>query len=99
MVIPAKPRYGGVLLVILLVGTSAVYAKTNIAPSASMPALVSRSTLALSVPATELDQTRWATILTPRGGDVAIGSAARLKVGSYFAIWYILNIMYNSKYV
>ena len=100
MVIPAKPKYGVVLLVILLVGSSAVYAKTNIAPSTSIPAVVSRSTSALSVPATELDLTSSrATITIPRGGDVAVGFAARLKVGSYFAIWYILNIIYNSKYL
>ncbi len=100
MAIPDKPKkYGGVLLVILLVGTSGVYAKTNMAPSASIPGLVSRP-LALSVPATELNQTSRATTSIPRGGgDVAIGFAARLKVGSYFAIWYILNIIYNSKYV
>jgi hypothetical protein len=38
--------------------------------------------------------------LVPRGGDDEITTpllAQRLKVGGYFAVWYILNIIYNSK--
>lgn len=30
-----------------------------------------------------------------RGGDVEAGLANKLKIGSYFALWYILNIVYN----
>lgn len=45
------------------------------------------------------------TIVSPemgalRGGgtDDKVGLAVRLKVGAYFALWYILNIVYNSEY-
>jgi hypothetical protein len=31
-----------------------------------------------------------------RGGAVAIGVAARLKIGFYFFMWYALNVVYNS---
>ncbi len=87
---------------ILLIGTLAVDA--NIAPLASKSTLVLKSPLALSVPAKELAPTSGAIGKVidetfPRGGDGEPGLAARLKVGSYFAIWYILNIIYNSKYV
>ena len=35
----------------------------------------------------------------PRGGGAGEGGLkARLKVGSYFALWYILNIIYNSEF-
>lgn len=34
----------------------------------------------------------------PRGGGGGGGLRSRLKVGSYFALWYILNIIYNSKF-
>jgi len=101
MINPAKQKYGG-LLVILLTCTSAVDA--SIAPLASKSTLVSKSPTALSVPVTELAPTSGAIDIVvdktfPRGGDGELRSASRLKVGSYFAIWYILNIIYNSKYV
>jgi hypothetical protein len=36
--------------------------------------------------------------IVPRGGDDGeIWLAVRLKVGGYFALWYILNIVYNSE--
>jgi hypothetical protein len=100
MISPANLRRGG-LLVSLLIGTSAVDA--NIAPLAWKPTLVSKSA-ALSVSATELAPSSGAVGMVveekiPRGGDGEVGLAARLKVGSYFAVWYILNIIYNSKYV
>lgn len=37
--------------------------------------------------------------IVTRGGDAEAGEglAVRLRVGSYFALWYILNIVYNSE--
>ncbi len=101
MINPAKLKHGG-LFVILLIGTTAVDA--SIAPLASKSTLVSKSPSALSVPVTELAPTSGAFDIEvdktfPRGGDGELRSASRLKVGSYFSIWYILNIIYNSKYV
>ena len=101
MINPAKLKHGG-LFVILLIGTTAVDA--SIAPLASKSTLVSKSPSALSVPVTELAPTSGAIDIVvdktfPRGGDGELRSASRLKVGSYFALWYILNIIYNSKYV
>lgn len=37
--------------------------------------------------------------ISVRGGDVEKGGVlVRLKIGFYFALWYVLNIVYNSKY-
>ncbi len=101
MINPAKLKHGR-LFVILLIGSSAVDA--NISPLASKSTLVSKSPSALSVPVTELALTSGAIgklvdKTFPRGGNGELRFASRLKVGSYFAIWYILNIIYNSKYV
>jgi hypothetical protein len=40
-----------------------------------------------------------ADAIVTRGGDAEAGEglAVRLRVGSYFALWYILNIVYNSE--
>ena len=39
-----------------------------------------------------------ASPLTLRGGEGEEGGLlVRLKIGFYFALWYILNIVYNSK--
>lgn len=95
-------KYG--CLLVLLIGTSAVSAKTS--PSLALkPALVTQSRSALSLPATaDLDSITRVALTTKsvvektRGGDDGeeVGVAAgRLKVGSYFAVWYILNIVYN----
>lgn len=36
--------------------------------------------------------------VTVRGGDAEEGGLlVRLKIGFYFALWYVLNIVYNSK--
>lgn len=32
-----------------------------------------------------------------RGGDGEVSLAERLKIGGYFSLWYILNIVYNSE--
>ncbi|KAL7526078.1 hypothetical protein ACHAXR_001303, partial [Thalassiosira sp. AJA248-18] len=98
MIIPTRlAKYGG-LLALLLAGASA---KTS--PSLALkPALVTqsrRSSSALTVPATELvpdhDSLAKNVIEKTRGGDGEVGLAVRLKIGSYFAVWYILNIVYN----
>jgi hypothetical protein len=34
-----------------------------------------------------------------RGGAVAVGLAARLKIGVYFFTWYALNVVYNSEFL
>ena len=38
-------------------------------------------------------------VAVPRGGDdAAPAKAGNLKIGGYFALWYTLNIVYNSEY-
>ncbi len=39
-------------------------------------------------------------IATIRGGDddTSLGLMARLKIGGYFGLWYVLNVVYNSEY-
>lgn len=102
MINPAKLKHGGILA-ILLIGTSSavVSAKSSSSlPLASKPALVAKSPSALSVSATELipttvhEKTDVAKAI-PRGGDDEVEGANKLKVCSYFALWYILNIVYN----
>ena len=53
---------------------------------------------ALSTPTT----TDVNTNIAIRGGDdddSSLSLLARLKIGGYFALWYILNVVYNSKYI
>lgn len=93
---------------VVLIGLSTninINAKTT--PLASKPALVPKQPLPLSEPATEIIPTTAHDTTTdiiektiiPRGGDGEVGLAERLKIGSYFALWYILNIVYNSEYM
>lgn len=92
---------------VVLIGLSTninINAKTT--PLASKPALVPKQPSPLSVPATEIISTTTHDTATdiiekiiPRGGDGEVGLAERLKIGSYFALWYILNIVYNSEYM
>mmetsp|Transcript_6331 Transcript_6331/g.15755 ORF Transcript_6331/g.15755 Transcript_6331/m.15755 type:complete len:417 (+) Transcript_6331:149-1399(+) len=104
MINPAKIKYGGLLAsLVLICASSVVGARTasSSSPLASKPALVAKqappSSDQLSIPATELDLTADAVAekTIPRGGDDEAGLAVRLKVCSYFALWYILNIVYN----
>lgn len=97
-----KLKYCG-LVALLLVGTSSsvVDARTSSSsPLATKPSLVTKSTpsadlrsipdVAELIPASDaIERT------VPRGGDGDVDVAGRLKVGSYFALWYILNIVYN----
>eukprot|EP00571_Detonula_confervacea_P013030 CAMPEP_0172311248 /NCGR_PEP_ID=MMETSP1058-20130122/14316_1 /TAXON_ID=83371 /ORGANISM="Detonula confervacea, Strain CCMP 353" /LENGTH=409 /DNA_ID=CAMNT_0013024369 /DNA_START=67 /DNA_END=1299 /DNA_ORIENTATION=+ len=98
---PAKLKHGG-LLAILLISTCAVSAKSSSSPLASKPALlVTKSPSALSVTATELIPTTHENTsddvakTIPRGGDGEVVAASKLKICSYFALWYFLNIVYN----
>jgi hypothetical protein len=58
-------------------------------------------TTALELSSTTRDATTDIVVknIIPRGGGGGGegGLNARLKVGSYFALWYILNIIYNSE--
>lgn len=98
---PIRLKYAW-LLAVLLIGASDAKTTTSVS-LASKPALVSKSASALSIPSSELASTSAATNAVvgktiPRGGDGEDGGMAqRLKIGSYFALWYILNIVYNSK--
>ncbi len=41
-------------------------------------------------------------IATIRGGDdedASLSLLARFKIGGYFGLWYILNVVYNSEYM
>lgn len=104
MINPAKIKYGGLLASLVLIRASSVVgARTtsSSSPLASKPALVAKQAPPpsdlFSVPATELELTTDTVVekTIPRGGDGEVGLAGRLKVGSYFALWYILNIVYN----
>lgn len=69
------------------------------AASSSSVQQASKSALdaALSTPTT----TDVNTNIAIRGGDdddSSLSLMARLKIGGYFALWYILNVVYNSKY-
>lgn len=97
-----------VVLLLTIGGTSkTTVVQASIAPLASKPTLlVSKSTSlsTLSTEATSDGDTIDAVVtinetVVPRcGGDDEVTPLAhRLKVGGYFAVWYILNIIYNSK--
>jgi len=110
MIVPTKLVKGGILAVLLIGASSAVSAKT--APTTSSlalkPALATRPSSALSsVPSTtELDDVirreglARSVVEKTRGGDDGeeVSLVVRLKILSYFALWYILNIVYNSEY-
>ena len=98
------------LLALLLIGSSTAAITTKTSTSlltTSKPSLVvtkSPSSALYTPPGlvrdvTNDDDTNCIDITIPRGGDgdEANGMAHSLKVGSYFAIWYILNIVYNSE--
>lgn len=97
-------KYSGILATLLLGGTSCASAKTaSLSSFSSKPALVTRPPSAVSsVPATaELDTNRLSRSVVDktRGGDGDVSpSLVRLKIASYFALWYILNVVYNSEY-
>mmetsp|Transcript_3460 Transcript_3460/g.7216 ORF Transcript_3460/g.7216 Transcript_3460/m.7216 type:complete len:415 (-) Transcript_3460:317-1561(-) len=107
MIVPTKLVKGGILAVLLIGASSAVSAKT--APTTSSlalkPALATRPSSALSsVPSTtELDDVirreglARSVVEKTRGGDDGeeVSLVVRLKILSYFALWYILNIVYN----
>lgn len=108
MIQPTNLKLGG-LLAILLIGNS-IAINTNTMPLVSRSVLVAKSPPALAAVATELaparDDVETVTDVElkktiPRGGGGGgtgeVGLAARLKVGSYFALWYVLNIIYNSE--
>ena len=100
-----KLKRGG-LVALLLVGTSASSVgvdATSSSPLASKPSLVRKSLPSSdqrSIPAVADLVPNTCDVVEktiPRGGDGEVGLAVRLKVGSYFALWYILNIVYNSE--
>lgn len=108
MINPAyKIKHGGIILALLLIGTlTTINAKMT--PLASKPALVTTtnypSALATSSSATT-DIVSKDTLVSDmidkavisRGGDSDVSLAHNLKIGSYFALWYILNVVYNSE--
>ena len=104
-------RRGGLLSVVVVVlltigGTSkTTVVQASIAPLASKPTLLVSKSTSLSTLSTEATSDGDDAVVTinetvvPRcGGDDEVTPLAhRLKVGGYFAVWYILNIIYNSK--
>lgn len=96
-------KYGGILSFLLVGGASCAVGATTASSSslARKPALVTRrSPSAVVVPATaDLDIPRdylaQSVVEKTRGGDGDVSVAERLKILSYFALWYILNIVYN----
>ena len=94
-----------VALALLATAVSARQAPFGVTPavaraSSSSVQQASKSALdaALSTPTT----TDVNTNIAIRGGDEddsSLSLMARLKIGGYFALWYILNVVYNSEYL
>jgi hypothetical protein len=94
-----------VLLALFRVSTIEARKSTS-STAAFSPAL----TLVSRLPVAEADYTSTASadlVVTspphvPRGGEtralVVVEILKRLKIASYFALWYALNVVYNSKY-
>lgn len=59
----------------------------------------SKSALDVASPTLSVDVTN--RDIAVRGGDddSSLSLLARLKIGGYFALWYILNVVYNSEYI
>jgi len=106
MINPAyKMKHGGIILALLLTSTT-INAKKVMTPLASKPALVTTTNYpsVLSSPSTTdivSKDTLVADVIEKavisRGGDSNVSLAHNLKIGSYFALWYILNVVYNSE--
>ena len=102
-----KIKHGGIILTLLLIGSS-TFINAKMTPLASKPALVTTtnypSALSTSSSAT-IDIVSKDTLVADviekavisRGGDSDVSLAHNLKIGSYFALWYILNVVYNSE--
>lgn len=99
---------GGLLSVVVVLLLTIGGAEASIAPLASKPTLLVSKSTSLSTLSTEATSdgdtiddavvTINETVVPRCGGDDEVTPLAhRLKVGGYFAIWYILNIIYNSK--
>lgn len=99
-----KIKHGGIILTLLLIGSS-TFINAKMTPLASKPALVTTnypSALSTSSSAT-IDIVSKDTLVSDvidkavisRGGDSDVSLAHNLKIGSYFALWYILNVVYN----
>ena len=78
--------------------TSAAVARATSSSSSVKQSSKSALDAALSTPLT----TNVNTNIAIRGGDdddSSLSLMARLKIGGYFALWYILNVVYNSEYI
>jgi len=100
MIVPTNlVKYGGIIA--LLIGTSAVTAKTSSSPSMiTKPALVTPTHLPATANLVSLSEQHDISLARnviekTRGGEGDVSLSERLKIGSYFALWYILNIVYN----
>ena len=103
-----KIKHGGIILTLLLIGSSTTI-NAKMTPLASKPALVATnypsalSTSSSSTTTTDIvsKDTLVADVIEKavisRGGDSDVSLAHNLKIGSYFALWYILNVVYNSE--
>ena len=95
-----KINYGGIIALLLIGSSTTINAKMT--PLASKPALVTTPTYP-SLATTDIvsKDTLVADVIEKavisRGGDSDVSLAHNLKIGSYFALWYILNVVYNSE--
>ena len=106
MINPAyKMFHGGIILALLLTGTSTTI-NAKMTPLASKPALVTTtnypSALSSTTPTDIVSKdTLVADVIEKavisRGGESDVSLVHNLKIGSYFALWYILNVVYNSE--
>ena len=69
--------------------------------AAVLPTAVARDVLNEALVADQTDQPSSSTVLGLRAGSAGVadsGLLQRLKIGFYFALWYALNVVYNSEY-
>ena len=102
-----KIKHGGIILTLLLIGSSTTI-NAKMTPLASKPALVTTTTYPSVLSTSSLETTDIISkdtlvadviekAVISRGGDSDVSLAHNLKIGSYFALWYILNVVYNSE--
>ncbi len=98
-------RFGGLLVILLLLSqyqhasARVILGSSQVAPSPLSPLDITVDHDALMSSTSTNSKAVVSDALLRRGGSDGEGNslAVRLKIGGYFALWYILNIVYNSE--
>ena len=105
MTVPSKPVKCGLLAVLLLIGSSVSGVSAKSRRPGFKPVALATSSIHHPPASADLLSTTHDSLAKsvvektiPRGGEGEVGLAQRLKIAGYFALWYILNIVYNSEY-